>query len=142
MVAEAGKLCGISLEGHGGGVCAGVGVNVRPPAERPEVGGKNRAAYVADFADVSVDEVLDAFLAAFAPLYEAWTHAGFASLAAEFDEHSSLTGRAVVVVDRGGATLAAGCVVRVDEQGRLVLRDASGDETAVASGEAHLASLA
>lgn len=142
VVAEAGKLCGISLEGHGGGVCAGVGVNVRPPAERPEVGGKNRAAYVADFADVSVDEVLDAFLAAFAPLYEAWTHAGFASLAAEFDEHSSLTGCAVVVVDRGGATLAAGCVVRVDEQGRLVLRDASGDETAVASGEAHLASLA
>ena len=60
VVAEAGKLCGISLEGHGGGVCAGVGVNVRPPAERPEVGGKNRAAYVADFADVCVSSSLRA----------------------------------------------------------------------------------
>ena len=33
------KLCGISLEAHGGGVCVGVGVNVLPPDKRPDVGG-------------------------------------------------------------------------------------------------------
>lgn len=136
------KLCGISLEGRGGGVCVGVGVNVRPPAERPEVGGKNRAAYVADVVDASVDDVLDAFLAAFAPLYGAWTSKGFAPLADEFNAHSSLAGRTVAVVDREGATLASGLVVRVDGRGRLVLRDASGAEAAVSSGEAHLATLA
>ena len=30
VVCEQGKLCGISLEAHGGGVCVGVGVNVAP----------------------------------------------------------------------------------------------------------------
>ncbi|WP_232050919.1 biotin--[acetyl-CoA-carboxylase] ligase [Arabiibacter massiliensis] len=133
------KLCGISLEGHAGGVCVGVGVNVRPPAERPDVGGKNRAAYVADLAAVSVEDVLAAFLAAFAPLYGEWTRDGFAPLVDEFNAHVSLTGCDVRMVDRDGTAIAAGTVERVDASGRLILRDAAGVETPVASGEAHLA---
>lgn len=135
------KLCGISLEVHGGGVCAGVGVNVLPPDERPDVGGKNRAAYVADLvpaAPPSIETVLDAFLDAFSPLYDEWTRAGFAALGDEFNAHASLIGRTVSVVDRAGSTLAEGAVQRVDAQGRLVLLDASGTETPVSSGEAHL----
>ena len=154
VVCERGKLCGISLEVHGGGVCVGVGVNVlspdeRPdvgvnvlsPDERPDVGGKNRAAYVADLAPVappSIETVLDAFLAAFSPLYDEWTRAGFAALVDEFNAHASLIGRTVSVVDRAGSTLAEGAVRRIDAQGRLVLLDASGTETPVSSGEAHL----
>lgn len=146
VVCAAGKLCGISLEVHRGGVCVGVGVNVLPPDERPDVGGKNRAAYITDIADTfafasassEIEAVLDAFLAAFAPLYEAWTRTGFAPYAQEFNAHASLMGRAVTVVDRSGTTLAAGTVARVDAQGRLVLRDASGAETSLASGEAHI----
>lgn len=141
VVCERGKLCGISLEAHGGGVCVGVGVNVLPPDERPDVGGKNRAAYVADLvsaAPPSIETVLDAFLAAFSPLYDEWTRAGFAALVDEFNAHASLIGRTVSVVDRAGSTLAEGAVRRIDAQGRLVLLDASGAETPVSSGEAHL----
>lgn len=135
------KLCGISLEAHGGGVCVGVGVNVLPPDERPDVGGKNRAAYVADLVPVappSIEAVLAAFLAAFSPLYDEWARAGFAALVDEFNAHASLIGRTVSVVDRAGSTLAEGVVRRIDAQGRLVLLDASGTEIPVSSGEAHL----
>ena len=134
-------LCGISLEAHGGGVCVGVGVNVLPPDERPDVGGKNRAAYVADLVPVappSIEAVLAAFLAAFSPLYDEWARAGFAALVDEFNAHASLIGRTVSVVDRAGSTLAEGVVRRIDAQGRLVLLDASGTEIPVSSGEAHL----
>ena len=41
------KLCGISLEAHAGGVCVGIGINVVPPDESVDVGGKNRPAYLA-----------------------------------------------------------------------------------------------
>lgn len=135
------KLCGISLEAHGGGVCVGVGVNVLPPNDRPDVGGKNRAAYVADLspaAPPSIESVLDAFLDAFSPLYDEWARAGFAALVDEFNAYAGLIGRTVSVVDREGSTLAEGAVQRIDAQGRLVLLDASGTETPVSSGEAHL----
>lgn len=135
------KLCGISLEAHGGGVCAGVGVNVLPPDVRPDVGGKNRAAYVADLvsaAPPSVKDVLDAFLAAFSPLYDEWARAGFAALIDEFNAYASLIGRTVSVVDRAGSPLAEGTVQRIDAQGRLVLLDSSGVDVPVSSGEAHL----
>ncbi len=118
----------------------GVGVNVVPPAERPDVGGKNRAAYVSDLmsSPVSIEDVLEAFLTAFAPLYDAWTSDGFAPLVDEFNAHASLLGRSVSVVDRSGATLSAGTVERVDAWGRLLLRDEAGAEIPVCSGEAHL----
>ena len=79
---------GISCEAQGGGVCVGVGVNVAPPAERPDVGGKNEAAYVLDLAPEAdfafggasraIDRVFDEFLAAFASLYGRWQRDGFA----------------------------------------------------------------
>ena len=117
------KLCGISLEAHGGGVCVGVGVNVLPPDKRPDVGGKNRPAYVADLADsvaapaVAVEAVLEALLAAFAPLYGVWRRNGFAPLVDEFNAYSSLNGQNVRMVDRADNLLAEGAVVGVDAQG-------------------------
>lgn len=145
------KLCGISLEAHAGGVCVGVGVNVLPPDKRPNVGGKNRPAYLADLVreggapgaptpvSVTVERVLDAFLAAFNPLYEQWQRDGFDPFVDAFNRHASLTGCDVRMVDRQDNLLAAGTVVRVDAQGRLVLRAPDGAEVPVASGEAHLA---
>ena len=135
------KLCGISLEAHAGGVCVGVGVNVLPPDERVDVGGKNCAAYVADLvpvAPLSIEIVLDVFLGAFAPLYDEWARSGFAALVDEFNAHASLLGRTVSVVDRAGSTLAEGIVRRIDAHGRLVLVGENGIEIPVSSGEAHL----
>ena len=116
------KLCGISLEAHGGGVCVGVGDladSVAAPA-------------------VAVEAVLEALLAAFAPLYGVWRRNGFAPLVDEFNAYSSLNGQNVRMVDRADNLLAEGAVVGVDAQGRLVLRSESGIETAISSGEAHL----
>lgn len=140
------KLCGISLEVHAGGVCVGIGVNVLPLDGRADVGGKNAPAYLVDLvprlADYAVDDALglvhEAVLDAFAPLYEAWGRTGFEPLVDEFNEHASLTGSQVSVVDQGGNALASGKVMRVDGFGRLILRDALGLETPVSSGEAHI----
>lgn len=134
------KLCGISCEAHGGGVCVGVGVNVVPPVERPQVGGKNEPAYVADLAStpVTVERTLDAFLEAFAPLYEQWQHDGFAPFLEEYNAHASLTGQNVTIVDRDGSLLAAGTVTRIDPHGRLILRTPAGNELPISSGEAHI----
>lgn len=140
LVRSQAKLCGISCEAHGGGVCVGVGVNVVPPAERPRVGGKNEPAYVADFANVPVtaERMLDEFLEAFAPLYELWQHDGFAPFLDEYNVHASLTGRDVTIEDRNGSPLAAGTVAHVDVHGRLVLRTPDGTSLPITSGEAHI----
>ena len=142
------KLCGISCEAQGGGVCVGVGVNVAPPAERPDVGGKNEAAYVLDLAPEAdfafggasraIDRVFDEFLAAFASLYGRWQRDGFAPLLDEYNAWASLTGREVTIEGRDGSPIAAGTVVRVDACGRLVLRSHDGTEIPIASGEAHV----
>lgn len=82
--------------------------------------------------------MLEALLAAFAPLYGVWRRNGFAPLVDEFNAYSSLNGQNVRMVDRADNLLAEGAVVGVDAQGRLVLRSESGIETAISSGEAHL----
>lgn len=151
VLCDAGKLCGISLETHAGGVCVGIGVNVLPPREALEVGGKNRPAYVADFAPEALvdaetpegrhaflDLVGDAILEGLAPLYEEWLSAGIAPFLDEINACESLHGSEVSMVDAAGAPLARGRALRVDEHGCLVLRCDDGSERAVASGEAHI----
>lgn len=141
------KLCGISLEAHAGGVCVGTGVNVIPPVERAEVGGKNVPAYVADIVSAlahedptdALDCVFDAIAIEFSLLYQLWTRDGFEPLAGEYNEHALLSGKQVRLVDREGTLIAEGTVARVDSFGRLVLCDDAGLETPVTSGEAHIA---
>ncbi len=142
------KLCGISLEAHAGGVCVGVGVNVRAPAAHVEVDGRNVPAYAESLAprlarmplSEALDRMCEELLARFAALYADWRRAGFAPLLDEYNAHAALAGRAVRVVDRTGALVASGTAERVDELGRLVLRDAAGCEAFVCSGEAHVLS--
>lgn len=142
------KLCGISLEVHGGGVCVGIGVNVHPPAAPlapAALPGKNVPAYLADLgfgftceARAAVDEVAAAVLGELGPLYERWAREGLAPLVAEYDAHAALTGRALTMVDRNDAVLAEGVAAGIDDQGRLLLRRPDGDLVPMASGEAHI----
>lgn len=144
--AEHRKICGISLEAHAGGVCVGVGVNVCAPSKRPAVGGKNEPAYLDELApslaavplDAALDRTCEALLCRFDPLYLAWQRDGFVPLLDEYNAHASLAGRAVRMVDRMGAPIASGVVSQVDASGRLVLRDESGANVPVSSGEAHI----
>lgn len=147
VVCKAGKLCGISLETHAGGVCVGTGVNVFSPAERPDVGGKHVPAYLADFApefalmpsEEALDRTFQVLARELALLYQVWLRDGFAPLVDEYNKYASLTSHFVCMVDRSGNSLAQGVVARVDAFGRLILRDTSGVEIPVFSGEAHIA---
>jgi len=50
VVCADGKLAGISMEAHAGGVCVGIGVNVWHPTVEQQVGGKNTPAFLVDIA--------------------------------------------------------------------------------------------
>ncbi len=141
------KLCGISLEVYEQAVCIGIGMNVRSPQEGIEVDGNNQPAYVDQLLpelatlplSTALERMVTALLNQISIYYDTWCHDGFAPFADEYNSHHVLTNQTVRVVDRDGALIASGVVVRVDERGCLVLRDAAGGEIPVASGEAHLA---
>ena len=139
------KLAGISSEVHAGGICVGIGVNVEPPEDAMEVGGKNAPAYLADLGfgftcerEAAINAVGDAVLHEFEPLYRRWCDGGFAALSGEFAEHSMLEGRFVRMANQLGDVVCEGTVRGVDASGRLLLRLEDGETKAVASGEVHL----
>ena len=139
------KLAGISSEVHAGGICVGIGVNVEPPEDAMEVGGKNAPAYLADLGfgftcerEAAINAVGDAILREFEPLYRRWCDGGFAALSGEFAEHSMLEGRFVRMANQLGDVVCEGTVRGVDASGRLLLRLEDGETKAVASGEVHL----
>lgn len=146
------KMCGISLESHGGGICIGIGVNVHPPlpapasnsvaAAAPMTG--NRSLYLAELGyghtcqqDAAVDAVAEAVLQHFAHRYQQWLAGGFAPLLPEFSEGDPLRGKQLAVVNMEGASLAEGIAQGVDDYGRLLVRSEDA-VVPVHSGEAHL----
>lgn len=138
VVCSQGKLAGISLEAHAGGVCVGIGANVLRPAGAMAVEGKNTPAYLADLvaegacspaADVVGDEVLNAL----ANRYDAWLSMGFAPFADEFNACHVLAGKHVSIADRNGSVVASGLVAGVSADGSLLVGG-----TPVSSGEAHI----
>lgn len=147
------KLCGISLEAHAGGVCVGIGVNVTLPAASfegsseapPEVGGKNRPAYLADVAGwdrvgamAAVAPLAHAILDCLAPRYALWCEKGFAPLRKAYEACAALEGRPVRMVDRAGAAICEGTACGVDDCGRLLVMTDGGGVVPVSSGEAHV----
>lgn len=85
-----------------------------------------------------LEDVAGRLLASVDRLYAQWLHGGFAALVDEYNAHAYLTGRSVGIALMNGDVVARGEVVRTDERGCLVLRDAGGAECAIASGEAHV----
>lgn len=134
----AGKLAGVLLEMQAESdscewVVAGVGVNVRPGAER-----FSSAAYVGDFSpEVRCAAVAAAVLDGIASVYRQFAIAGFEPLLSEYERKSALAGRQVVVTDREGIVRVSGRVTRVDEAGRLVI-DSAGGEQVVSAGDVTL----
>lgn len=138
VVCVQGKLVGISLEAHAGGVCVGVGVNVFRPASEMLVEGKNTPAYLAEIAGegavlLTVDAVGDKVLEAFASRYDKWLREGFAPFVDEFNGCNALAGKQVSIADRNGRVVASGPVAGVDAKGSLLVGGAP-----ISSGEAHI----
>ncbi len=84
------------------------------------------AAFVTDHADVVPSNVAVAVLDGIAGVYGEFQAGGFAALRAEYEAHHMLSGRVVMVHDGTGRMVAAGEAVGVDDDGRLLVRDASG----------------
>ncbi len=133
-----GKVAGVLLESATEGeglkwVIAGIGVNVRRPADSfPE------ASYLADeMGDTGLAEVAAVVLDGVAAAYASLVSGGFGGLLPLYGERDALRAREVCVRDAAGTVLAAGTVAGVDETGRLVVQAPDG-ERSVASGEVTL----
>ena len=160
------KLCGISLEACGGGVCVGIGINVFRPEVDVPVQGRNVPSYMAELMkaggplDADAGTVADAATALTGSAREAyceqiitdvqrevlarlfvgygrWRELGFMPSLGTYESASFLTGRAVAIEDAMGDVTVEGTVNGVDERGRLLVRGESG-VVPVASGEAHV----
>lgn len=143
VVCETGKLAGISMESHAGGVCVGIGVNVWRPEDARPVEGKNTPAYLVELArnglereqdaPMVVDFVGDEVTSVFWNRYGQWLDEGFAPFVDEFNACNALAGKHVDIVDRNGKVVKSGFATGVNEAGSLLV----GDDP-VSSGEAHI----
>lgn len=139
VLLDGGKLAGVLLEVSAEAdalewVVAGVGVNVRPPAER--AGG---ASYLGDklAPTPQLARVAAAVLDGMAEAYAAFSAGGFAAVREAYSARLAMIGDEVVVRDRNGAEVAAGVARGVDEWGRLLVEGAQG-ASAVTAGEVTL----
>lgn len=150
VVSARGKLAGLSLEAHAGGVCLGMGVNVFRPASEQPVGGKNTPAYVEDMllsgtlpergsaeATALIGKFGDELLYALGNRYDLWQREGFAPFANVYRGCNDLRGRLVKLVTLDGSVIVEGEVEDVDDAGRLLVATAQGI-VPVSSGEAHI----
>jgi BirA family biotin operon repressor/biotin-[acetyl-CoA-carboxylase] ligase len=138
-----GKLAGVLLEMSAEAdrvewIVAGIGMNVRRPAEADPA---LPAAYLSDaIPHARLPEVAAAELDGIAETYAAWRRGGFAALRSEYEARFALGGQQVAVRDLLGEVRAEGEVQGVDAEGRLLVRDASGTVSAVVAGEVTLRS--
>jgi BirA family biotin operon repressor/biotin-[acetyl-CoA-carboxylase] ligase len=135
-----GKLAGILLEMSAESdrvdwVVAGIGMNVRRPATEAAP----NAAYVADvLPGARLAQVAAAELDGIAETYARWRAGGFAGLVRDYEGRSALAGSEVAVRDLTGEVRAEGTVDGVDDDGRLLVREAAGSVTRVVAGEVTL----
>lgn len=161
------KLCGISLEACGGGVCVGIGINVFPPAIAQPVEGRNVPAYLTDLMiapdaapggtltqavaalpederaarrEEAITDVQREVLARVLVAYGRWRELGFAPSMPLYGAASFLDGRRLRIENASGETVVEGEGAGVDERGRLLVR-AADRIVPVSSGEAHVVPL-
>ncbi|MEY8461306.1 biotin--[acetyl-CoA-carboxylase] ligase [Eggerthellaceae bacterium 24-137] len=163
------KLCGISMEACGGGVCVGIGINVFPPDIPQPVEGRNVPVYLADLmvadgsepgSPVTMTAAVEALpeservarreevicdvqrevLARVLVNYGRWRELGFQPSLASYGAVSFLDGRPLRIENASGETVVEGEGAGVDERGRLLVRSAD-RIVPVASGEAHVIPL-
>jgi BirA family biotin operon repressor/biotin-[acetyl-CoA-carboxylase] ligase len=126
------KISGVLCEVHrGGGVIVGVGLNrsfvAQPPTEN--------AVALADFIDVG-DGLVDAVLAQFVVLLRSFHTAGHVDAHDFVTERLLTVGHSVEVVPVLGKSFR-GIAQGVDDEGRLVVRNAAGEDVGVVAADVH-----
>lgn len=160
------KMCGISMEACGGGVCVGIGINVFAPDIAQPVEGRNVPQYMADlmlaktpdapagatvaeyaatlegraqtaYREEVISDVQREVLARLLVSYGRWRELGFEPSLPNYDAASFLNGRPVRIENAAGDEVLEGVAETVDERGRLLVRTAD-RLVPVSSGEAHV----
>ena len=160
------KMCGISMEACGGGVCVGIGINVFAPDIAQPVEGRNVPQYMVDlmlakapdasagatvaeyaatlegraqtaYREEVISDVQREVLARLLVSYGRWRELGFEPSLPNYDAASFLNGRPVRIENAAGDEVLEGVAETVDERGRLLVRTAD-RLVPVSSGEAHV----
>lgn len=135
VVLASGKLAGVLLEMSAetdrvNWVVAGVGLNVRRNDDGPPAPG---AAFLDDAVPgVRIARAAAAVLDGISGVYAQWSGSGFPALRDEYQARSSLIGQDVTVRDMTDVVRAAGTVMGVDPEGRLLIATLGGMESVVA----------
>lgn len=153
VVCAGGKLCGISVELVGRGLCIGIGINLFQPAGAMEVGGKNVPSYLADLllrddrvagTDLSPSQrqlasaMLESLLFHFWDVHRRWAEGGFPAIRQEYENRATLVGQAVSMRNISDDQITEGVVEGFDDQARLLLRLPSGELHPIPYGEVHI----
>lgn len=157
VVCPQGKLCGISLENAGDGVCVGVGLNVFVPIElaQRQAEGAPLAGFLAQATHVDmpftvdsagftprqqvfVEDVLAGILHELRKWYNPWKQGGFPAIRTEYLKHLAYKGEAVEAFSAAEELMAQGEAIDVDNFGRLVVKGPDSTLKFLATGEVHL----
>jgi BirA family biotin operon repressor/biotin-[acetyl-CoA-carboxylase] ligase len=134
LLIDGGKASGILLEAQPGFVVLGIGVNIAShPVDTPYPATDLVAAGAAPIAPQAL---LERLLAAFAPLYESWERAGFASLLPAWRGRAAGLGETIEV--RLERETLAGTFLDLEPDGTLRLGLSDGTERRIAAGDVYL----
>jgi len=131
------KASGILLEAQPGFVVLGIGVNIAShPADTPYPATDLLAAGA---SPIVPQALLERLLTAFAPLYESWERAGFASLLPAWRRRAAGLGETIEV--RLERETLSGTFVDLEPDGTLRLGLSDGTERRIAAGDVYLPAM-
>jgi BirA family transcriptional regulator, biotin operon repressor / biotin---[acetyl-CoA-carboxylase] ligase len=134
LLIDGGKASGILLEAQPGFVVLGIGVNIAShPVDTPYPA---TALVAAGAAPIAPQALLERLLTAFAPLYDSWERAGFASLLPAWRRRAAGLGEAIEV--RLERETLSGTFLDLEPDGTLRLGLSDGTERRIAAGDVYL----
>lgn len=136
VLAEGRKIAGIllELEPHGGGLVAGIGVNVNQRAFPTEIASTATSVAVETGIEHDTDAAAQELARAVLAEYELYLHSGFEDIRARWLKYMWGFGKQAEVHAEG--RVITGEITGIDHAGALMIRDSSGIKHAVHAAEA------
>ena len=140
MVVAGGKVCGLLLEARDGAVVIGTGVNIAPVPAVP--GAKLPAISLQDLGDAATTPAMlaEAYATRLLAGAALWERDGFSAVRLEWLRHCAHIGARIKVTTGGAGSDVAieGVFADLGKDGALVLRDDTGTERRITTGDVEL----
>lgn len=140
VVVAGGKVCGLLLEARDGAVVIGTGVNIAPVPAVPEA--KLPAISLQDLGDAATTPAMlaEAYATRLLAGAALWERDGFSAVRLEWLRHCAHIGARMKVTTGGAGSDVAieGVFVDLGKDGALVLRDDTGTERRITTGDVEL----